>query len=233
MHYPNALSGIRALRTAKLISVWLIVITVVMLVAAAVGREASVGIIAILGLIVLVLGIVGLVMELVGVSRAAKDHSIFRSARTAIIIEIICSVISAFLDSKSFPAKLLDLVESVCSLCATILIVKGIIALAESLHRGDMADRGQKLIRIILTVVILGLILNFLETILPENLGTAIFLLIIALVSLVLSLVELVLFLRYLKDAVAMLSMGDPTAPMSGGGSPGSPSRSSWGYDMN
>jgi hypothetical protein len=228
MKYPNALSGIRTIRTATILSVWLLVVTFLVFLAALGTKSGGLGLLLFLGIVTLALGVTVLIMELSGVSRAAKDMAVFGTARTALIIGLIVSVVSFFFDDNSAMETVLDTVSSVCSLVATVYILKGIIALAENCQRGDLVDEGQKLIKLILAVAIFGLVVKVINAVLPTSAGTLLLLILLAVAILVLGLAQLILFLGYLKKAIAMLETGDTTY----GGTGGTSGSSKWGYDM-
>lgn len=211
MRFPHTLSGLRSIRSAELLNVWVIILTsAISLVALFAQPDSAAIVLLLLGIPMIVLSIVGLVKQLIGVSRAARDFRVFASARAAIIAALVLSGISGFMGKTDVPTNLLDIASTACSLYASILILKGIIALSGALRRLDMAEQGQKLIRYVLTVGLLGLALEVFLTVLPERYETHPLLFVPIVLLLVLSLLEAFLLLRYYKRAIDMLDYNDP-----------------------
>ena len=229
MRFPHTLSGLRSIRSAELLNVWVIILTsAISLVALFAQLDSAALVLILLGIPMIVLGIVGLVKQLIGVSRAARDFRVFASARTAIIAAIVLSGISGLLSRTDVPTNLLDIASSACSLYASILILKGIIALCGALRRLDMAEQGQKLIRYVLTVGLLGLALEVFLAVLPETYEPHLLLLILTVLLLALGLLEAFLLLRYYKRAIDMLDYYDPD-PGDGMNAPASSPDAPWG----
>ena len=230
MKYPNALSGIRSIRTAEVLLIWVLVLTTLTALLALYDLALLV---LLLGLAILVLVIVALVKQLIGVSRAARDLAVFASARTAIIVGLVLGVAAVILESLTVLHAVLDLASSLCSLIAEVLILKGVIALSGILGRGDMADRGQKLIRLVLIVDIASLAFELLEYLFPaspDNLAPHIAAVVLLLV---LGLLRIILLLRYYADAIRMLNSSTGPAPAAGGDA-GEPAPSgTWGYELD
>lgn len=202
MRHPNALRGIRTIRTANRLHVWLAVIAFLVLLIGLGAGSSGLGILLVLSLAGLVLSITAIIMELVGVSRAARDIELFRAAMIALIVGLIASILSAFFEDSTVNT-ILDLVNALCSLVASIFILKGIIALAEIYERGDLVEEGHRLIWITVFVKVIGMISNVLSSVLPETASAPA--IIIAVVVLLLGLIQLFLFLSCLKKVIAML----------------------------
>ena len=232
MRFPNALQGLKSIRVSEILSLWVLSLTTLISLTAMFGQADAVYLpVLLLWIPSLVLGIVALVKELIGVCQAARDHSSFASARTAIIFALVFSGISAFfsrLGSMEAIPGFLDLVASACILCASVLIIKGIIALAAALKRLDLAEQGAKLIRYVLAAGILGLALTLLLKVIPEKYLSTPLLLILTLLALVIGVVRSVLLLRYYKRSIEILDYVDP-APGEGGEAPASSSGTPWG----
>lgn len=211
MKYPNALSGLRSLRAAEILEIWVLALTAVMsLLALIVPSDTALAVIFILALVMLVLAIIALVKELIGVSRAAKDFSIFGSARTAIILAMVFSVLGSVLESVFLLHVILDLAASACSLYAAVLILKGIIAIAQYVKKDNMVERVQRLLRFVLISGGLGILLQAASQFLPKDFDNRAIAAVIIVLALALGIVKCVLILRCYSDAVDMLDYDPP-----------------------
>ena len=211
VRYPNALDGLRSLRSAAILEIWVLALTAAMsLVALFVRSDAALPVFFILAVAMLVLAIIGLIKELIGVSRAAKDFSIFASARTAIIFSMVFSVAAAVLERVFLLHVILELAASAFALYAAVLIFKGIIAIAQYVKNGNMVERTQKLLRFVLISGILAIILETVAQFLPEDFSNYALAAVIIVLALALGVVKCVLILRCYSDAVDMLD-NDPS----------------------
>lgn len=86
-------------------------------------------------------------LQFVGVNQAARDERYFQKASTALIITIVCTVISEFVE-----LGLIGLVGSIASICATLFIIKGIMNAALRLRNLQMYSEGKALRTTVLVI---------------------------------------------------------------------------------
>lgn len=222
MRFANALRGVKTLRIAALLSLCAAALSMILAFLGLFGFFGRLDALYALAFTVLFgLGLAVLVVRLVGVSQAARDQSQFAEARMVILMGIAFSLVGGLVFQRdSLPYVLLRLLVSVFSIWASILIIKGILAFAELFRYEQMLPAGKRLIRVVLIVESLAAVMELLRILLPSSLSTNIIPAMITIVSLALQLRELVLFLRYLKGAAEMLTIGNPALGRPGSVSP-------------
>ena len=216
MRFPNAFNGVKKIYTAEILAV---IAAAALLIVALLGfglkdidvenidaaQAGSVGGILILTLAAGVISIVSLIMMIVGLNQAKLDEPAFRTALILSVVSLVLAVVGTFVESSNEMAgSFISVATSVLSLASTIFIVKGIINLAEQLTRGDMVERGNTLIKIIIGVNIIGIVTGLIGAIIKveENSTIAV---ILSLVSAIASIAALVIYLVYLSHAKKML----------------------------
>lgn len=228
MHYINARDGIKSIRTAELLTLWTVILTALSaFLAPILGPAVLLPLIA-----ALVLGVISIVLQLVGVSRAARDLNIFIEARTALIAGLILSVLAGVLQRVSVVSAILELLSSLCSLYAEIKILKGIIALSEIVRRPYIAEQGKRLIPFVLGVQLGSIVLTQIQDLLPEQDRISVPVFLLSLLVLGLGIAKVVRLLRYYSRSIEMLESLLFTPRR--GESPVQPANtgSSWGYDL-
>jgi len=187
MNFPNALDGIKKIRTAEILGI------IVALVAAVTGIIAG------------ILSIIAFIMRLVGYSRAGKDEPSFKTALYVAIAGIVLSVLSSVFAKNATISAIFKVLIDVCQPIATYLVITGIMNLAGKLGNTEMKERGTKLFKIIIAMYVIAIIIDIVSAIFGKNATTAAISGVLGIVAAVLSIVTLVLYLGYLKRAVQML----------------------------
>lgn len=220
MRFQNALLGIQRIRKSMILSIWGAVAAAAILPVAMVGSLATLPV-QLLSLAVLGLSLASLILELMGVSRAARDQERFEDAQVLIIVGLVLAFIQFLIPQESIFYALLDLVGSLLSLRVSLLIIQGIMELAELWGWGSLMDQGRRLRAIVLLTVLGSALLSLLNNVSHFSAKSPTLTILIAVALLALSIVELVLMLRYLADAITMLSSPKPN-PRPQAGAPGS-----------
>ncbi|MBO4418524.1 MAG: hypothetical protein J5789_01670 [Oscillospiraceae bacterium] len=205
--YENALEGVKTLRMAVICSIWLLVVSTLLLFSALFEVPAF---IIILGIAALVLCLAGLTLELVGVSKASRDMAVFGSAKTVLILGLVLGAVSAIFRESSVPRLLLNVVISIFSLWASVLIIQGLIAFAKFYSREDLTGDGQRLLRLVLILGGLGVLFELLDAFLPTSGVSQTLRIILSVIALVLGLCRHVMMLRYFSHVIAMLASAAP-----------------------
>ena len=206
MRFPNALEGMKKIRTSTILSLCLAVLAALIFFCSMTQSEDVLPLLLIIVLAALVLSITGIILELVGVSRAARDMDSFSSARTALIVGLVISVVSGFFSQDSVLRSVMSLLNSVCSLFATMLILQATVDLANVSQRPDVAERGQSMLRVVIGLMVAGLVLAVVQLIVPSSAQALN--LVLSLAGLALSLLQAFLLLRYYREVIEMLEAG-------------------------
>lgn len=206
MRFPNALEGMKKIRTSTILSLCLAVLAALIFFCSMTQSEDVLPLLLIIVLAALVLSITGIILELVGVSRAARDMDSFSSARTALIVGLVISVASGFFSQDSVLRSVMSLLNSVCSIFATMLILQATVDLAKVSQRPDVAERGQSMLRVVIGLMVAGLVLAVVQLIVPSSAQALN--LVLSLAGLALSLLQAFLLLRYYREVIEMLEAG-------------------------
>ena len=206
MRFPNALEGMKKIRTSTILSLCLAVLAALIFFCSMTQSEDVLPLLLIIVLAALVLSITGIILDLVGVSRAARDMDSFSSARTALIVGLVISVVSGFFSQDSVLRSVMSLLNSVCSIFATMLILQATVDLAKVSQRPDVAERGQSMLRVVIGLMVAGLVLAVVQLIVPSSAQALN--LVLSLAGLALSLLQAFLLLRYYREVIEMLEAG-------------------------
>lgn len=213
MRFPNAYSGVSKLRTAQILA---IIVTALMVLAVVIGLSlldmdtanpsaddvVKAGAVTILALGSSVLSIIALVLTIGGINKASKDEPAFKLALWTVIVNIVLAVITTTSGNLSLN-NVLSLVTAVVQLLTAILVIRGIVNLADKLGDGEMVERGRNTQTAILVLCALSMVLNAAGDffVAPSSLLPTV----LSLAASVLSLAQFVVYLLYLNRARQML----------------------------
>ena len=215
MTFPNAAKGIKALFIGEilaLISAISIACSIIFSKPVVSGEEvvdfaATGGQITVVAILLSVGGLIAIVayiMQLVGIAKAAKDEEAFKGALYLILFSILFSIAGAVL-AYVFPTNNLlsgvgTVGTNIIEILVTFLIIGGIGTLGAKLNDATLQEKAAKLLRIILTVIVLRLIANFVILLFKESIAEVI-VTILGIVVLVFSLVQYIAYLSLLATA--------------------------------
>ena len=215
MTFPNAAKGIKALFIGEilaLISAISIACSIIFSKPVVSGEEvvdfaATGGEITMVVILLSVGGIIAIVayiMQLVGIAKAAKDEEAFKGALYLILFSILFSIAGAVL-AYVFPTNNLlsgvgTVGTNIIEILVTFLIIGGIGTLGAKLNDATLQEKAAKLLRIILTVIVLRLIANFVILLFKESIAEVI-VTILGIVILVFTLVQYIAYLSLLATA--------------------------------
>ena len=217
MKFPSALSGIKKLFVAEIIS---IIATLVALVSAIIlvanlNNEGAVAVLGTLGIVAGVALIVAFVLEIVGLIQGSKDEDRFRIALFGIIISLVLTIGATILGSlnvgdwANIVADILSTISTVISVLVTVYILLAIGSLAGALGNDMMVERGQILANWVIILfavsILLGLFPNFFILAVTNPVWRTIF----SIFAIVAALVELLVYINiliYYYKAIKMLS---------------------------
>ena len=224
MKFPNAANGVKKIFTAEiltLISNFCVFGTAVLMIVAlastagavANGSEgAAVGALASgAGTIVfaigsLVLAIIAFILNIVGITKASKDESSFKTALYALLAGIVLSVLgNALTNVNGYIASLLQALQVVAELLVILYVIQGIRYLALKLNKPEIDQKGQNLFKVIFAILVLQFIARMV-VLFFGGMAASITAAIIALIAIILSIVEYVLYLIFLAKAKKMLA---------------------------
>ena len=190
MRFPNAFKGVSKMFAAeilKLIATGLTVATGVagivsasgVIQSAVNGAEITEELVAnninmggvivagILGVGAMILYIIAYIMNLVGLAQAGRDEENFGSAFGLSIAVLVISIATAVLTGLSIggnvPENIASTARTVCEVIVMILVVSGIMNLAERLRDEKMISFGEKVSVLILIFVIAAAVATFIS----------------------------------------------------------------------
>jgi len=216
MRFPNAFDGVSKIRTSQILAV---VATALLFISAILGLamiplsnggpgNALYALLAAFGFVAMAAGIISiiaLIINIIGINRASKDEPIFKTALIAVVVNILLSGIgSAAGENGSTLSDLMSILSSVAQVITCILIIRGIISLADQLGDGEMVERGNTTRNLVLCLFAVSLVLKAVSDFFIRGSGTASS--ILTLVAAILSLVQFIVYLSYLTRAKNMLA---------------------------
>ena len=216
MRFPNAFDGVSKIRTSQILAV---VATALLFISAILGLamiplsnggpgNALYALLAAFGFVAMAAGIISiiaLIINIIGINRASKDEPIFKTALIAVVVNILLSCIgSAAGENGSTLSDLMSILSSVAQVITCILIIRGIISLADQLGDGEMVERGNTTRNLVLCLFAVSLVLKAVSDFFIRGSGTASS--ILTLVAAILSLVQFIVYLSYLTRAKNMLA---------------------------
>ena len=171
MRYPNAYTGVSQIYRAELIAIIAFCCTGIGAILAIfgvgvadVGSQAVGAGFAITGgvfvMATAVLMVVSYVMNIIGVFNAAKDESAFNSAKIAIIIGIVASIVAGIFSNKEVVCLLAQLVSKICDILVFWFCIAGIGNLADKLNDQVISDKADSFIKLIVGIYIVGIVLS-------------------------------------------------------------------------
>ncbi len=218
MKFPNALNGVKKIRTSEILSLIVSLLGGVggALVLTSIGSAKTAeqaiangggaliggGIVA---AIAGILGIISFILQLVGLNAAGKDEKNFRQGFILALVGIVVSVLQTAFASNNLLSSAFELISSVITPIITYLVINGIINLARKLGNDAMVARGMKLFKFIIVGYAISIIIKLIETIFTNNATMQTVVGVLAIVAAVISIIVLVTYLKYLGRAVKML----------------------------
>jgi hypothetical protein len=212
--FPNALDGVKKIRTAEL---FILITAVIALVLGGLtigaGRSgntdtvngATIAGAGILGVISAVLLFAAFILDLLGLSRASKDEKSFKNALLLTLAGIVLSVVSGVLTKNATVSGIVSTVNDLIGVAVFVMVVRGIMNLAGKLDRDDIRKKGAGLIKTMAAVYVLGIIAALVATLLQRNQTTMTIAGILFIVSGVLEIIVFLRYFGYLGKAVKML----------------------------
>ncbi|MCR5796256.1 MAG: hypothetical protein K6G61_13025 [Solobacterium sp.] len=219
MRYPNALSGIRKIYTAEMLTLLAAVLGVAASVFGGIISQQIAGggeitaqsavsvLIPVLaaGLITIIAGI----MQLFGLKDASADDESFRKGYTYALMGLVFSVAFTVLSNTKTGGSLLDdgakLLSNIIEIAVTFFVIAGIKSLAEKLGDMNMVSRGKTVFNIYAASVICSSLAQLASAVLQNDLKTVVSG-ILGIITLVLTAVAYILYLGYLGRAKKMLA---------------------------
>ena len=216
MQYPNAYNGVKKIYTAQilaLVALFLMLIGLIGLIAALpsgdeVPDEVSGSLVLFAGLILIsgIIDIVAFIINIVGLNSAKKDEEIFKKAVTWTIVAIVIAVVSSFMETGSMTGDLFRVVSDLANLLITIYIIQGIVSLASRLNNQDIAEKGNKAIKIVLFVTIASAVLDAISAFISEQESLTVADSVISIIAIALQIFVTVVYLKLLSGATKMLA---------------------------
>ena len=160
MEYPNAAKGLKKIFLAELlhlIGAVMVVCALIVLASNGIDLKASGDvlrekleatgmtvpmIVYSVGTIILLL--IGLFLNLAGIYQASRDEDSFKRAMWATLFTILVSFVGSFIQrSNPAAADWIDVVITICTMMTSLLVLGGIIRIAESTGSKEVSDRAK------------------------------------------------------------------------------------------
>ena len=218
MKFSNAAKGVSKLFTAEILGLIGFVLTGIGAVAMAtgvVGSDKKVmsdnaaiatagggAIFATIGAIIL---IVGAIISIVGLVQAGKDEKFFKYALYAMIIFFVFTLIVNIALAASGYKDYATSGGSLINLIVNILVIQGIINLANAKQDAKVASKGLLIFKLIIAVTILEIIASIIG-VATQSTAAAVVVLVLAIAALVLGIVRYFMYLSMLSNAKKMLA---------------------------
>lgn len=207
--YSIAAGGLKMIRTAKVLSILAVLLTVGATLAAGVLAGATVadngalalgaaGVGGILLAVTGVLGVVGLVMELVGLGKTTGAHGGYKSAMLLVVVNIVVSVVATFLKGNGTLYNVLMAANYVITFLVVYLIISATVALLR--EKGDEATAAKGVT--VRTIYLACTIINLATMLVDVFPGLAVIALGALIVSSLASLVALFKYIGFLGRSV-------------------------------
>lgn len=152
-----------------------------------------------------VLMIIGLIFYIIGINRAKADEPSFTKALICVIVSLVCSVIAAIFSKNAVVKNIMQIVQSLANLAATVFIILGIQQLAKQLNREDIVNHGKTTMYILAGIYAAIIVACLLAVIFANNTAVMTAAGIITIIASILSIVQYVVYLVFLKRSAKML----------------------------
>ena len=214
MNYPNAYAGVKKIRTAEILSIIVALCVGVAGGFAAAASKADAGSDAYTGLMLAaaaplaaagVLSIISFILNLVGLNKAGKDESAFKTGFLFAVLGIVASVLASAFSKNALLNSIASSVGKVLEMMIMLMVIQGIRNLASLIGDREVYQKGKNLLSIICIMYIIILVVTVASGIFGKNDTTTMIYGILSMVAAVLSIVVLFTYLSYLKKAVRML----------------------------
>ena len=215
MRFPNAYSGVKKIYTSEILMIVSAVLVLIMTVLASFGtamsekggNEDAAGYsflgAGILLAAVAIIDVVAFIMQIVGVTKAAKDEPKFNMALIWIIIDLVASVALEFVSEEGTLHLIASIAQTGASIFITYHIIRAINSLAEKLGSQKEINRGNRVI----TLFAIAYVISFALNLVGDNMtGEAVTVGgVLAIIAMILIVVAYFTFLKYLSRARGML----------------------------
>ena len=205
MQFPNALSGVKKIFLAEIISLAATALGLVVSAIFAAENSTVNEAIAILSIAVMVVSLIAFIIKLIGLNEARKDEVGFSKAFFIVFAGIIVSVIGSFFAEGSLGGDLFKTLGNICEFLITFFIIGGIMNLAEKLNDAEMIAKGKKILAMVITAWAIAIVAGLVGTLLGGS-DTALAIAgVLIIISAVVEVVAYVIYLIYLAKAKKML----------------------------
>ena len=204
MSFPNALKGIKKMFTSELLA---LISTICMGVTGAMLTKPDAPAAAVIvGLAASIVMIISFVLEFVGLANASKDDPFFKKGFIATIAGIALSALSSSFSENTFLASLFSTLSSIASLLVTLLVVRGIMNIAEKIGDENMINRGKNIFKMVAALYIIAIVIELIQTFVGKNQTMTTIAGVLAIAAAVISIIQYIVYLKYLNAAKKMLA---------------------------
>ena len=213
--FTNAYEGVKKIRKAEILALIATILLLIGSIISAFGLQAGEntssgeGLLVGGGLLVIiaaVLMIIAEIMNIIGVSRALKDESAFKSALIALLCGIAANIVMSAFSNNATVSSIGKTLVNVTEILASYYICTGIVNLADRLRNSEVSARGKKVRSILMGIWVASAVLNALTTLFGTNETMQTVIGVIAIVCGIISIVAYFLYIGLLGRAKDMLA---------------------------
>lgn len=216
MMFPNAHEGVKKIYKSQILALigaaLLVLAAIFAAIMTAATLKGNLGLAGGMGIALVlfsiggaVLMVIGLILYIIGINRAKADEPSFTKALICVIVSLVCAVIAAIFSSNAVVKNILQIVQNLANLAATVFIILGIQQLAKQLNREDIVNHGKTTLYILVAIYAAIIVASLLAAIFAKNTAVMMAAGIITIIASILSIVQYVVYLVYLKRSAKML----------------------------
>lgn len=164
--FKNAYSGIKKIYVSEILMLIASVVTIVGSVFTLTAMnmtgevDTSVLIIGAIALVFAIAALVAFILNIVGLAQARKDESGFNTAFMLTFAGIVVSLISGFFGSDQELSNIFSIAIDLIWLLVTCFIIVGIVNLANQVNDAAVAQKGNNLLKLIVSVQVLSIVIK-------------------------------------------------------------------------
>ena len=164
--FKNAYEGIKKIFLSEILMLIASIVTIVGAVVSLVSitqsgvSTANLALIGVFVIVFAIAAIVAFILNIVGLAKAKKDESNFKTAYILTLVGIVVSVVSSFFGNDKDLSDFFNVAIDLIWLLVTCFIVIGIVNLANQMKNTAVATKGNRLLKLIICVQVLALVIK-------------------------------------------------------------------------
>ena len=152
-----------------------------------------------------VLAVIGLIFYIIGIVKAKADEASFTKAMICVLVSLAISIVVAFLSKQPVIKNVLQIIQNIVNLGATVFIILGIRTLAQKLNREDIDDYGKLTMRLLIIIYAASTVASILAAVFAGNQSVQTVSNVVAIIAALFQIAAYVIYLVFLNKSVKML----------------------------